>query len=84
MGFFDALKRALSREKHAEVPDEAKQLIRAAWSLDQEETTPEPAASPHAPAHSVAAATTVSAYDRSLWQERLRRILEDLPGSQRD
>jgi hypothetical protein len=83
MGFFGALKRVLSREKHAEVSDEAKQRVRAAWRLDEEETTPEPAVPPPAPAHGVAATTTASTYDRSLWQKRLRRILDELPDSQR-
>jgi hypothetical protein len=73
MGFFDALRRVLTHDTHAHVSNETQKRIRAAWGLDDEESTARaaPDAGPGA-----------SAYDRSRWQKRLRRILEELPASE--
>jgi hypothetical protein len=73
MGFFDALRRALTHETHAHVSHDTQKRIRAAWGLDEEEpsgTAPPPEI------------TGVSAYDRAQWQKRLRRILDELPVSE--
>ena len=37
MGFFEALKRVLTHASRADAPDEARQRIRAAWGLEDEE-----------------------------------------------
>jgi hypothetical protein len=71
MGFFNALKRVLSHDSHAHATDDSRKRIRAAWGLDDEESPTQ------------AETSAASAYDRSQWQKRLRRILEELPGSQR-
>src|SRR5262245_39278808 len=73
MGFFDALRRVLSSGSPSDEADDARKRIRAAWGLDQEKPPP----GQHAPE-----ALEASAYDRSQWQKRLRRVLEELPTSQ--
>ena len=73
MGFFDALRRALSHETHAHVPYDSRKRIRDAWGLE-DEASAAPAPGPESPG--------ASAYDRSQWTKRLRRILDELPGSQ--
>ena len=71
MGFFDTLRRALGGVPDAETEAPADRRINAAWGLD------EPAAgeahAPH-PADS-------SAYDRLQWEKKLKRVLDELPGS---
>jgi hypothetical protein len=79
MGFFDALRRVLRHDTHAHVDDDTKKRIREVWGLDQEEpgsederkgtTAGEPAG-------------TASPYDRAQWAKKLRKVLEELPGSQ--
>jgi hypothetical protein len=73
MGFFDALKRVLNHDSRVHGADEAQERIRAAWGLNEAE----PPARPHVPEVQGA-----SAYDRSQWQKRLRRVLDDLPASE--
>jgi len=72
MGFFDALRRALTHDTHANVSPNTQKRIRAAWGLDEEQPTSRPG--PETPG--------ASAYDRSRWQKRLRHILDELPTSQ--
>jgi hypothetical protein len=78
MGFFDALRRVLTHETHAHVADDTRKKIRNAWGLGDEPSSREEA--PATPA--VPLSGTASAYDRSQWEKKLRKILEDLPGSQ--
>jgi hypothetical protein len=78
MGFFDALRRVLTHETHAHVPDDTKMKIRHAWGLEDEPSSEENA--PATPA--VPLSGPASAYDRSQWEKKLRKILEDLPGSE--
>jgi hypothetical protein len=73
MGFFNALRRVLSPTTHEHLPEETKQRIRDAWGLDDEDVANESAEGGSSPA---------SAYDRSQWQKRLKRILDELPDSQ--
>jgi hypothetical protein len=78
MGFFDALRRVLSHETDAHVPDDTRKKIRHAWGLDDE-----PSAEKKGPATpAVPLSGTASDYDRSQWEKKLRKILEELPGSQ--
>jgi hypothetical protein len=79
MGFFDALRRVLTHETHAQVPDDSRKKIRHAWGLDAE---PGPMKEGPETNADVPPAETASAYDRSQWEKKLRKILEDLPGSQ--
>lgn len=83
MGFFDALRRVLSHEKHGHLSEETKQRIRDAWGLNEEELPSEPEAEEtgQASAGREVLASTASAYDRSQWQRRLRRIFDELPDS---
>lgn len=71
MGFFDALRRVLTQHGQSDHDDETRRKIRDAWGLGQEEAeaSPVPAAG-------------ASAYDRNQWQKKLRRTLDELPGSQ--
>jgi hypothetical protein len=73
MGFFDTLRRVLSHETHAHVSHDTQKRIRNAWGLEEEETPP------LAPGPESRGA---SAYDRAQWTKRLRRILDELPGSE--
>jgi hypothetical protein len=73
MGFFDALRRALTHDTHSQVSSVTQERLRAAWGLDEDKassqkTEPE--------------GRRVSAYDRSQWQKKLRRILDELPASE--
>ena len=83
MGFFNALKRLLPHAGHTGANEESRQRIRAAWGLEDEETgatkveqdgSQSPSMSP--------AGTSSSAFDRSQWQKKLKRILDELPDSQ--
>jgi hypothetical protein len=74
MGFFNALKRVLSHHARQTPSEEAQRRIRAAWGLDDAGTG--------APPGTTAQAGSASAYDRSQWRKRLRKILEELPASQ--
>ena len=78
MGFFDALKRVLPHASHAHATDDAQKRIRAAWGLEDEE--PSDAESAHKTA--LPEGGGASAYDRSQWAKRLRRVLDELPASQ--
>jgi hypothetical protein len=82
MGIFDALNRARSGARGA---DDARRLA-AAWGLDEaevhpaqtsDEDQPAPALSPSAPVE-----TEASAYDRSQWLRKLKRVLDELPDSE--
>jgi hypothetical protein len=79
MGFFDALKRVLTHDTHQHAPEETRKRIRDAWGLDDEEgenqTTPDTQPTPRGE-------TTASAYDRAQWEKKLRKVLDELPGSQ--
>jgi len=79
MGFFNALRRVLHHETHANVDHDTKRRIRDAWGLDEEE--PE-AGDEHRASPEASRAGMASAYDRGQWDKKLRKILEDLPGSQ--
>ncbi|MFO0890272.1 MAG: hypothetical protein U0790_14165 [Isosphaeraceae bacterium] len=72
MGFFDALKRVLSHESPARHDEETRKKIRDAWGLVEE--APEEDHGPEA--------AGASAYDRNQWQKKLRKLLDELPGSQ--
>lgn len=69
MGFFDTLRRALSgvadAASRSEKPSGA---LKAAWGLD------EPAPIPPLTAQS-------DDYDRAQWHKRLKKVLDELPGS---
>ena len=83
MGFFSALKRLLPHASHAEASDESRQRIRAAWGLDDEEVDTDTAdRGDDSPPPNAARGTNASAFDRAQWQKKLRRILDELPGSQ--
>lgn len=82
MGFFKALKRLLPHASHAHATDESRQRIRAAWGLDDDDTTDEGRGADHASAATMTAGSVASIYDRAQWQKRLRKILDDLPDSQ--
>lgn len=73
MGFFDTLRRALTHETHSHVSHETQKRIRIAWGLDEDEQ-PALAPGPESPG--------ASAYDRSQWTKKLRRILDELPASE--
>lgn len=79
MGFFDALRRLLHHDTHAHVDDEAKKRIRDAWGLDAE--GPDVVVA-HTATDEGMEGKTSSAYDRSQWDKKLRKTLEELPGSQ--
>jgi hypothetical protein len=78
MGFFDALKRILSHNTHPHATDADRKRIRDAWGLDDDEPTMEPNPEGKSSAPGEASA---SAYDRAQWEKRLRKILDELPGS---
>jgi hypothetical protein len=78
MGFFDALRRVLHHDTHAQVDHDTKKRIRDVWGLDDEE----PESRGERQAAEETAAGTASTYDRSQWDKKLRKILGDLPGSQ--
>ncbi len=71
MGFFNALKRFLTHDSHAERDEEARKKIRDAWGLADE------AAEPGRLANSAGE----TAYDRTQWQKKLRNLLDELPAS---
>jgi hypothetical protein len=73
MGFFAALKRVLNHDSAVYKADETRKRIRDAWGLDEDE--------PPGQSHT-AEGPGASAYDRSQWQKRLHRVLDDLPASQ--
>jgi hypothetical protein len=79
MGFFDALKRVLTHETDPHASEETQKRIRDAWGLNDEESgrEAEPKTEPSALAES-----TASLYDRTQWEKKLRKVLDDLPGSQ--
>jgi hypothetical protein len=77
MGFFDALKRVLTHQTDPHEDEEKRKKIRDAWGLEEEQVATEPAGA--APA----IASAASAYDRDQWQKKLRKILDELPASQR-
>ena len=81
MGFFNALKRLLPNASHARVSEESRQRIRAAWGLDDDESATAGRGDDHA-LPTPATGSNVSVFDRALWQKRLRRVLDGLPGSQ--
>ncbi len=83
MGFFSALKRLLPHAGHAQAGDESRQRIRAAWGLDDDEADTDTAnrGDDSRPANA-STGTNASAFDRAQWQKKLRRILDELPGSQ--
>src|SRR5262245_64536996 len=76
MGFFDALKRVLIHDRLHTVSEEKQRKIREAWGLDDE-------GSPGAKTETAAGASA-SGYDRAQWEKKLRRILDELPDSQRE
>ncbi len=78
MGFFDALRRVLHHETHAQMDQDTRKRIRDAWGLGDEEPDSEESKASAAGAPAV----TASAYDRAQWEKKLRKILDDLPGSQ--
>ncbi len=90
MGFFNALKRLLPHTSAPGEPvsEEARQRIRAAWGLDEEENEgaarDEAAAAGDGRARSSETVPEVNAsrFDRSLWEKRLRTILDGLPGTE--
>lgn len=73
MGFFDSLRRVLTHDVHPHDSPDVRKRIRDAWGLDEE-----------APGASTPGleGPGASAYDRSQWQKRLRRILDELPASE--
>lgn len=80
MGFFNALKRLLPHASHTRASEESRQRIRAAWGLDDESDTTGGGVD-----HSASPTTTVSnasVFDRTQWQKKLRKILDELPRSQ--
>ncbi len=83
MGFFNALKRLLPHTAHEHADEESRQRIRAAWGLDVEENKATNVGQPGSQSQSMAMAEKgSSAFDRSQWQKKLRRILDELPDSQ--
>jgi hypothetical protein len=84
MGFFDALKRVLSHETHPQVSEESRRRIRDAWGLGDEEPegeTETDAGSARESQSSGSGQTAASGYDRAQWEKKLRKILDELPGS---
>jgi hypothetical protein len=71
MGFFDALRRVLHRDAGGPAGGD----LAAAWGLSEGGAD----AGPTRPADLEADAT---AYDRAQWQKKMKRILDELPGSQ--
>ncbi|WP_165219005.1 hypothetical protein [Aquisphaera insulae] len=71
MGFFNALKRVLTHEARTEADEDARRRIRDLWGLEDEDSTADGAAGHDA-----------LDYDRSQWQKRLQRIVDELPASQ--
>ncbi len=84
MGFFDALLRVLSRDRHPHETDETRKSLRAAWGLAEVESPNAPALAQEGqlPAAAAATGTIASEYDRSQWRKKLRHVLEELPASQ--
>jgi hypothetical protein len=82
MGFFDVLKRLLPHASHPHATDESRRRIRAAWGLDDDDTTDEGTGAEHTSAAAMTAGSIASVYDRAQWQKRLRKILDELPDSQ--
>ena len=82
MGFFNALKRLLPHASHAVASEESRQRIRAAWGLDDDETDTAGRGDQHALPSTTTTGSNASVFDRAQWQKRLRRILDELPGSQ--
>jgi adenylate kinase family enzyme len=71
MGFFDALRRVL----HRDAGGPARSDLASAWGLTEDGAD----AGPTKPSDLAADAT---AYDRAQWQKKMKRILDELPGSQ--
>jgi len=82
MGFFNALKRLLPHASHAVASEESRQRIRAAWGLDDDETDTAGRGDQHALPSTTTTGSNASVFDRALWQKRLRRVFDGLPGSQ--
>lgn len=81
MVFFNALKRLLPHAAHAPANEEARQRIRSAWGLDDDETVAAHEGDNHSPS-TITTGSNASDFDRAQWQKRLRRVLDELPGSQ--
>ena len=81
MGFFNALKRLLPHASQGDANEEARQRIRAAWGLDDDESRPKGTSQAESRA-TLTAISNASGFDRDQWQKKLRRILDELPGSQ--
>jgi hypothetical protein len=71
MGFFEALRHVLGRDRGAEDERPVDPRLNRAWELDR----------PAADAGKAPAVADASAYDRLQWHKKLNRILEELPGS---
>ena len=84
MRFFDALLRVCSHDRHPHETDEVRKSLRAAWGLEDIESTKAPAQAHEGRVSAAAAATgsIASEYDRSQWRKKLRHVLEELPASQ--
>jgi hypothetical protein len=81
MGFFSALKRLLPHAWHARASEESRQRIRVAWGLDDDEIDTTGRGEDHSPS-TTTTGSNASVFDRAQWQKKLRRILDELPGSQ--
>jgi hypothetical protein len=84
MGFFDALLRVRSHNRHPHETDETRERLRSAWGLEDVEVPKVPAPAPRGQVQPAPAATgtIASEYDRSHWRKKLRHVLEELPESQ--
>jgi hypothetical protein len=84
MGFFDALLRVRSRDRHPHETDETRKSLRAAWGLADVESPKAPALAQagQLPTAGAATGSIASEYDRSQWRKKLRHVLEELPASQ--
>ena len=81
MGFFNALKRLLPHASHTRASEESRQRIRAAWGLDDDEINTTGKGVDHSPSPTTTV-SNASVFDRTQWQKKLRKILDELPGSQ--
>ena len=78
MGFFDALRRVLTHDTHAHVDRRDEEEDPRCLGPRRGGARLRRAKSGRPPR----TGRTASAYDRSQWDKKLRKILEDLPGSQ--
>jgi hypothetical protein len=78
MGFFDALKRVLTHESDSHGDQETRNRIRHAWGLEDDEGETNAPAGTTVPV----GAGVASDYDRGQWQKKLRKTLDELPGSE--